>query len=155
MKNPFKRGTRTVLKGPDDRMTLRDHLAELRVRIVRSMLAIVVGVIIMMAFYDPILRFIKRPYTNLCDRRGPDFCTDDLYALGPSTGFTTRISISLYGGIDHRLPRRDVADLALHRAGPARQGEEVRDPVHRQHRDRCSCSAASSPTGRSTRRSSS
>src|SRR3954452_1469329 len=80
-------------------MTLRDHLAELRVRIVRSMLAIVLGVIIMMAFYNPILRFIKQPYTDLCVRRGTEFCTANLYALGPLEGFSTRISISLYGGI--------------------------------------------------------
>ena len=85
-------------------MTLRDHLAELRVRIVRSMLAIVLGVIIMMAFYDPILRFIKQPYTDLCNRRGAKFCTPNLYALGPLDGFSTRISISLYGGIVIAFP---------------------------------------------------
>jgi len=85
-------------------MTLRDHLAELRVRIVRSMLAIVLGVIIMMAFYDPILRFIKQPYTDLCHRRGVEFCTADLSALGPLDGFSTRISISLYGGIVLAFP---------------------------------------------------
>ena len=104
MKIPFKGRARPALKGPEDRMTLRDHLAELRVRIVRSMLAIVLGVIIMMAFYDPILRFIKRPYTDLCQRRGPQFCTPNLFALGPLDGFATRISISLYGGVAIAFP---------------------------------------------------
>ncbi len=104
LKIPFKSEPRPALKGPEDRMTLRDHLAELRVRIVRSMLAIVLGVIIMMAFYDPILRFIKQPYTDLCQRRGTEFCTANLFALGPLDGFSTRISISLYGGIVIAFP---------------------------------------------------
>ncbi len=104
MRNPFKRGARPTLKGPEDRMTLRDHLAELRVRIVRSMLAIVVGVIVLMAFYDPVLRFITKPYKNLCDRRGVEFCNGRLVGLGPLNGFSTRISISLYGGIILALP---------------------------------------------------
>ena len=45
MKIPFFSGSLPALKGPEDRMTLRDHLAELRVRIVRSMLAVTLGVI--------------------------------------------------------------------------------------------------------------
>jgi sec-independent protein translocase protein TatC len=104
MKIPFKSEPRPVLKTPDDRMTLRDHLAELRTRIIRCCLAIIFGVIIMMVFYNPILEFIKQPYTDLCARRGPEFCTADLYALGPLEGFSTRISISLYGGIIIALP---------------------------------------------------
>ena len=104
MKIPFRGSARPALKGPEDRMTLRDHLAELRVRIVRSMLAIVLGVIIMMAFYNPILRFIKQPYTDLCQRKPAGFCTPNLYALGPLDGFATRISISLYGGIVIAFP---------------------------------------------------
>lgn len=104
MKIPFRGSARPALKGPEDRMTLRDHLAELRVRIVRSMLAIVLGVIVMMAFYDPILRFIKQPYTDLCQRKPEGFCSPNLFALGPLDGFATRISISLYGGIVLAFP---------------------------------------------------
>src|SRR5262245_29004039 len=104
MKLPFKREPRPVVKTPDDRMTLRDHLAELRTRIVRCLLAITFGVIVVMTFYDPILKFIKQPYTDVCARRGPEFCTSDLYSLGPLDGFTTRISISLYGGLIIAFP---------------------------------------------------
>ena len=104
MKVPFKRATRTVLKGPDDRMTLRDHLAELRVRIVRSMLAVALGIIIMLAFYDPVLRFLVQPYHDLCARKPPGFCDGKLYGLGPLDGFSTRISVSMYGGLILALP---------------------------------------------------
>jgi len=104
VKIPFRGKARPALKGPEDRMTLRDHLAELRVRIVRSVLAITVGVIIVMTFYDPILKFILRPYKDLCERR-PDFgCTGQAVGIGPLDGFTTRISISLYGGIILAFP---------------------------------------------------
>jgi sec-independent protein translocase protein TatC len=85
-------------------MTLTEHLAELRVRIIRSMLAIVVGVIVVLAFYDPVLRFLLRPYNNLCARRGPDFCVAQLQSLGPLEAFSTRLSISTYGGIIIALP---------------------------------------------------
>ena len=77
MRNPFRRGdgepSRPKLKSPDDTMTLVEHLAELRTRIIRSGLAVLVGVIVIMAFYDPILRFLLRPYRNLCGRR-PTLC---------------------------------------------------------------------------------
>lgn len=85
-------------------MTLRDHLAELRTRIVRAALAVVVGVIIVMAFYDPVLRFLSRPYTDLCERKGPDFCSGKLSTLSALDGFSTRISISLYGGLFLAFP---------------------------------------------------
>lgn len=85
-------------------MTLRDHLAELRTRIVRACLAIVVGVIIVMAFYDQVLRFLSKPYTDLCAERGPDFCTGKLSTLSALDGFSTRISISMYGGIIIAFP---------------------------------------------------
>lgn len=104
MKIPFKGAERPAVKGPEDRMTLRDHLAELRVRVVRSGLAIVVGVVIIMAFYNSVLLFLTRPYRDLCARRGADFCNGDLFALGPLEGFSSRISISLYGGLVLAFP---------------------------------------------------
>ncbi len=105
MRRPFGRGrSRPAASSSDGRMTLTEHLAELRVRIIRSMLAIVVGVIVVLAFYDPVLRFLLRPYNNLCARRGPDFCVAQLQSLGPLEAFSTRLSISTYGGIIIALP---------------------------------------------------
>src|SRR4051794_31393333 len=101
---PFKGADRPALKGPEDRMTLRDHLAELRVRVVRSALAISLGVIVIMAFYNQVLDFLTQPYRNLCARRGLEFCNGDLFALGPLEGFSSRISISLYGGVILAFP---------------------------------------------------
>lgn len=105
MKPPWRRTPKpTPLTSPDDRMTLTEHLRELRTRIIRSMLAVVVGIIVIMAFYDQVLRFLKRPYVELCESKPEGFCTPDLISLGPLDGFTTRLSIATYGGIIIALP---------------------------------------------------
>jgi sec-independent protein translocase protein TatC len=102
---------RPTLKTPDDAMTLTEHLAELRVRIIRSALAVVVGAIVVIAFYDQVLDFLLRPYERLCERRGADFCglsySDEgvvLFNFDPVAGLTTRIRIASYGGIILALP---------------------------------------------------
>jgi sec-independent protein translocase protein TatC len=85
-------------------MTLTEHLRELRSRIIRASLAVSLGVIAILAFYDPVLRFIRQPYDRLCERR-PDLVSDcDLYSLGPLDGFNARLRIALYGGLILALP---------------------------------------------------
>ena len=95
---------RAKLATTNESMTLTEHLAELRTRIIRAMLAVGVGVIGVLAFYDPVLRFLRKRYDNLCERR-PDLVTDcDLYSLGPLDGFTARMRIAVYGGLILALP---------------------------------------------------
>lgn len=87
-----------------DVMTLTQHLAELRVRIIRAGLAVALGLIGILAFYDPVLKFLRQPYDRLCERR-PDLVSNcDLYSLGPLDGFNARMKISLYGGLILALP---------------------------------------------------
>ena len=81
-----------------------EHLRELRVRIVRSLLAVVVGVIVILATYDPVKRFLTQPYRNLCSTN-PDFnCDGSLFALGPLDGFSARMKVAAYGGLILALP---------------------------------------------------
>ena len=64
-------------------MTIFGHLAELRMRLVRSLLAVAVGSTIILVFYDAFLKFLTQPYRNICKTR-PDFnCEGTLFALGP------------------------------------------------------------------------
>jgi sec-independent protein translocase protein TatC len=102
MKLPFGRDKRPKLASPDDRMTLIEHLAELRSRIIRSLLAVVIGIIVVLAAYDRVLDFLRRPYNELCDRKPNLTC--ELQFIGPLEGFTTRLSIATYGGIVLALP---------------------------------------------------
>ncbi|MFN8022520.1 MAG: twin-arginine translocase subunit TatC [Acidimicrobiales bacterium] len=91
---------------PDDRMTLVEHLAELRTRIIRSLLAIVLGIIVMLAFYDQVLNFLGHPYKSFCELK-PDYCelsSGNFQFTSPLEGFSTRLSIATYGGILIALP---------------------------------------------------
>ena len=78
MRVPFRRrAERPTMKSPDDVMTLTEHLGELRVRIIRSALAITIGAILIIAFYDQVLDFLLQPYLDLCASKGEDFCGFD------------------------------------------------------------------------------
>lgn len=85
-------------------MSMMDHLRELRMRIVRSVLAVGISTLVLLAFYDQLKNLLTRPYTNLCARR-PDFgCDGSLFSLGPLDGFTARMRVCLYGGLVLALP---------------------------------------------------
>ena len=57
--------------------------------------------------------------------------TRPAYILGPLEGFTTRLSVSTYGGIILALPVLLWQIWRFVVPATARQGEEVRDPVRR------------------------
>ena len=87
-----------------DSMSLIDHLAELRMRLIRSILAVALGAAGVLAFYDPVLIFLTKPYRDLCATR-PDFnCDGSLFALGPLDGLSARMKIAGYGGLILALP---------------------------------------------------
>lgn len=88
----------------DAAMTLTEHLAELRTRIIRAALGVVLGAVLIVAFYDPVLDFLLRPYQRLCTRRGPEFCDPSLFILDPIEGLSTRLRIATYGGLILAMP---------------------------------------------------
>lgn len=85
-------------------MTLVEHLAELRARIVKSLLAVVVFAISITVFYNPVLRFLTRPYRDVCSNNAEFECDGSLYGLGPLDGLGARFRIAAYGGIIVALP---------------------------------------------------
>ncbi len=90
-----------------DTMTLTEHLAELRTRIIRSMLAVTIGAIAIIAFYDDVLGFLAQPYEDLCARKDEGFCPPPgqfLNAFSPTEGISVRIRVGMYGGIIVALP---------------------------------------------------
>lgn len=85
-------------------MTMVQHLRELRKRIFRSLLAVAIGAITLLLFYEPVLRFLTKPYRNVCAHR-PDFnCDGSLFTLGPLDGLTARMKVATYGGLILALP---------------------------------------------------
>ena len=125
------------MKTPDDVMTLTEHLGELRVRIIRSALAITLGAILISpsttrcstscsAVHRPV-HAAGRGVLRLRRRRtATTRCSSSI----PLEGLTTRLRDRQLRRAHPRHAGDPVADLALHRPGPARQGEALRDPVH-------------------------
>jgi sec-independent protein translocase protein TatC len=93
----FKRNKKDL--SADGQMTLLEHIAELRGRLVKVVLAIVVGSVIAYLIYGPILSFFTQPY---CQISPNGHC--QLYVTGPVDGFALRIKVSGYGGIFIALP---------------------------------------------------
>lgn len=88
-------------------MTLTEHLAELRIRIIRAALAVAIGMIAIIIFYDQVLDFLRQPYVDLCLSKQEEFCPPDdelLNALTATEGFSTRMRVGMYGGIIVALP---------------------------------------------------
>jgi sec-independent protein translocase protein TatC len=87
-----------------DTMTLSEHLGELRVRIIRSALAVAIGMVLIIAFYDQVLDFLREPYVDLCASKPKDFCDPTLNNFSPTEGIATRMRVGMYGGIIVALP---------------------------------------------------
>lgn len=80
-------------------MSMFEHLAELRTRLIRSVIAIAVGAVVVWIFFGPLFDAIAEPY---CEIRPEDDC--QFLATSPLTAFSTRLTLSGYGGLILALP---------------------------------------------------
>jgi sec-independent protein translocase protein TatC len=74
-------------------MTLGEHLAELRRRVVICVVTFTVGSIVAFIVYPHILHFLQAPYCRVAPRH----C--QLYVTAPLDGLSLRIKLSTYGGV--------------------------------------------------------
>ncbi len=90
-------------KEPDDeqaKMTLFEHLAELRKRLLICVAAVAIGTVVAWFFYDDAIRFMAHPYrVFLVHHHAKDITGGDLVTNGPLEGVTTRLKVCTYGGI--------------------------------------------------------
>jgi sec-independent protein translocase protein TatC len=85
------------------RMTLLEHLAELRHRVIVSVIAIAVGAVIAYFLYDHILAFLERPYCHVLKvNHVHQSCT--LQVFDPLAKLTNRLKISFFAGVGIALP---------------------------------------------------
>jgi sec-independent protein translocase protein TatC len=77
-----------------DRMTLVEHLSELRSRIVKSVAALVVGSLIGFLLSNWALAFLVDPY---CEAQKGKSC--QLVVIDPLEGFGTRIKLAIFLGV--------------------------------------------------------
>src|SRR3989442_242082 len=81
------------------RMTLMEHLAELRKRLIISIGAVAVGTVAAFFLYSFVLSFITHPYhTFLAHHPNQNISKGNLVTTGPLEGFSTRLKVSGYLG---------------------------------------------------------
>lgn len=109
----MSRFRRSAKPDPTAPMSLFEHLAELRMRIIRSGLSVLIGAVLVVAFYDTVLGWLVKPYGDLCRRKPDGYCGDaydrttdsvNLVFLDPVEGLTTRLRVAFYGGIILAMP---------------------------------------------------
>ena len=89
-------------KQDEGRMSLVEHLTELRTRIIRSVIAIAVGAVVGWIFFPQIIDFILEPYCDsIADNARPD-CT--LRVDEPLESLSTRMMVAGYVGIGLAVP---------------------------------------------------
>ncbi|MGI1661202.1 twin-arginine translocase subunit TatC [Palleronia sp. KMU-117] len=85
----------------DTSAPLIEHLAELRSRLIKSVLAFVVGILICFTIAQPIFNFLTAPLCSALADLGQD-C--DLIFISPQEGFFVAIRISMLGGFILAFP---------------------------------------------------
>ncbi|MGY6548822.1 MAG: twin-arginine translocase subunit TatC [Roseinatronobacter sp.] len=85
----------------DHSAPLIEHLAELRARLIKSVLAFVVGMVLCFTVATPVFNFLTAPLCSALADRGQD-C--DLIFISPQEGFFVAIKVSLLGGFMLAFP---------------------------------------------------
>lgn len=85
----------------DSAAPLIEHLTELRSRLIKSLLAFIVGMIISFMVWNPIFDFLTRPLCSALNAEGQD-C--GLIFIALEEGFFVAIQISLLGGLCLAFP---------------------------------------------------
>ncbi|PWE33921.1 twin-arginine translocase subunit TatC [Maritimibacter sp. 55A14] len=80
---------------------LIEHLAELRNRLIHSLVAFIIGMVICFTVATPIFNFLTAPLCQELAERGQD-C--DLIFISPQEGFFVAIKVSLLGGFILAFP---------------------------------------------------
>ncbi|WP_375261524.1 twin-arginine translocase subunit TatC [Palleronia sp.] len=85
----------------DSSAPLIEHLAELRTRLIRAVLAFTVGMVICFTVATPIFNFLTQPLCQQLAQRGQD-C--ELIFISPQEGFFVAVKVSLLGGLFLSFP---------------------------------------------------
>ncbi len=81
---------------PEEELPVSEHIEELRQRIFKSLVAVVVGFLVAWPFKKKLLLFLERPL--------PDTVQGKLVFLSPPEAFFTALKISFFAGIVLALP---------------------------------------------------
>jgi sec-independent protein translocase protein TatC len=84
---------------PDGRMPLMDHLRELRNRVVKIAVVVLVGAGVAWAFYNRIFAFVKQPYCQAVGGCNIKIPGHELVLNGVTDGFYLHIKVSIIASI--------------------------------------------------------
>jgi sec-independent protein translocase protein TatC len=103
--NQATNGRRPSSAEDQGNMTLFEHLAELRKRAIISLVAVAVTSVVAWFFYPQAVHFMTTAYRDYLARHpNKDITKGNLVISGPLEGFSTRLKISIYGGIALATP---------------------------------------------------
>jgi len=89
----------------NENMTLTQHLAELRMRLIRCLLAVVLFGVLVFVLYDPWIQdFLFHPYREVCAANPSFHCNGNPVLITPLGGFTTRMKVAGWGGFIIAMP---------------------------------------------------
>ena len=92
-------------RDPEDllpRMTLPEHLDELRGRLGRAFLALVVMMILAFVFWEPVWEFVRQPYVTAAAQNGIE--NAKLQSVDPGEGFLSILKLSFLVGFVGAAP---------------------------------------------------
>ncbi len=95
--------TATTMENDDARMSLVEHLTELRDRLIKIVLAVVVGMLAAFLLYNHIFNFLLEPYEQIANSRN-SLTEGKLLQVDPLEGFGVRMKLAAYGGIGLAMP---------------------------------------------------
>ncbi|MEM8708669.1 MAG: twin-arginine translocase subunit TatC, partial [Actinomycetota bacterium] len=84
----------------EGRMTMIEHLTELRRRLIIAFISVGVGAVVAWIFYPQIIEFLLEPYCQTLD--AGEEC--QLYVRNPLEPFSVRLTVAGYGGIILAMP---------------------------------------------------
>jgi sec-independent protein translocase protein TatC len=95
--------TAVPLADDGDRMTLIEHLTELRNRLIKVAVAVVIGMAVAFALYPQIFEFLIQPYKDIANTDN-SLAPGELVSFDPLEGFSVRMKLAGYGGIALAMP---------------------------------------------------
>jgi sec-independent protein translocase protein TatC len=98
VKLPLRRGPSQFERAADGSMTLIEHVRELRSRLFKASLAVLVGLIIGYVLSKPTFDLLKQPYCDAVGKRG-SACDNAFFQLGPADAFVLRLKLALWIGL--------------------------------------------------------
>ena len=87
------------------RMSLVEHLTELRDRLIKIVLAVAIGMVVAFALYNQIFDFLLGPYEDVAKAHPSSTLGEGrLLQIDPLEGFSVRMKLAAYGGIGLAMP---------------------------------------------------